>query len=120
MKALGLDKAADLDVQTTELATTVAGNPSNVGPTLPNTGRNGFRGPGVSMFNASLFRSIHLYRESEFQIRFEAFNVFNHAWLNNPNATVAGGTFGYITSFGPPYSPTQGARSLQFSGRFNF
>jgi hypothetical protein len=104
----------------TELATTVAGNPSNVGPTLPNTGRNGFRGPGVSMFNASLFRSIHLYRESEFQIRFEAFNVFNHAWLNNPNATVAGGTFGYITSFGPPYSPTQGARSLQFSGRFNF
>jgi hypothetical protein len=72
------------------------------------------------MFNASLFRSIHLYRESEFQIRFEAFNVFNHAWLNNPNATVAGGTFGYITSFGPPYSPTQGARSLQFSGRFNF
>jgi len=104
----------------TELATTVAGNPGNVGPTLPNTGRNLFRGPGVSMFNTSLFRSIHLYHESEFQIRFEAFNVFNHAWLNNPNTTVAGGTFGEITSFGPPYSPTQGARSLQFSGRFNF
>src|ERR1039457_1996384 len=49
-----------------------------------------------------------------------AFNVFNHAWLNYPTATVAGGTFGYITSFGPPYSPTQGARSLQFSGPFNF
>jgi hypothetical protein len=103
-----------------ELPTTVAGNPNNIGPTLPNTGRNSFRGPGVSVFNASLFRSIHLYRESEFQIRFEAFNVFNHAWLNNPNATVAGGTFGLITSFGPPFSPTQGARSLQFSGRFNF
>ena len=103
-----------------ELPNTIAGNPNNVGPTLPNTGRNSFRGPGVSMFNASLFRSIHLYRESEFQIRFEAFNVFNHAWLNNPNTTVDGGTFGYITSFGPPYSPTQGARSLQFSGRFNF
>ena len=103
-----------------ELPNTVAGNPSNVGPTLPNTGRNSFRGPGVSMFNASLFRSIHIYHESEFQIRFEAFNVFNHAWLNNPNTTVAGGTFGLITSFGPPYSPTQGARSLQFSGRINF
>jgi hypothetical protein len=114
-----------------ELPSTVAGNPNNVGPTLPNTGRNSFRGPGVSMFNASLFRSIHLYRESEFQIRFEAFNVFNHAWLNNPSATVNSnsnlnanppnyGTLGQITSFGPPYSPTQGARSLQFSGRFNF
>ncbi|MGD0096894.1 MAG: carboxypeptidase regulatory-like domain-containing protein [Terracidiphilus sp.] len=104
----------------TELPNTVAGNPNNVGPTLSNTGRNSCRGPGVSMFNASLFRSIHLYRESDFQIRFEAFNVFNHAWLNNPNATVAGGTFGYITSYGPPYSPTQGARSLQFSGRYSF
>jgi hypothetical protein len=114
-----------------EFATTVAGNPNNVGPTLPNTGRNSFRGPGVSMFNASLFRSIHLYRESEFQIRFEAFNVFNHAWLNNPSATVNSnanlgsnppnyGTLGEITTFGPPSSPTQGARSLQFSGRFNF
>lgn len=104
----------------TELPNTVVGNPSNVGPTLPNTGRNSFRGPGVSIFNTSLFRSIHVYRTSEFQIRFEAFNVFNHPWLNNPNTTVAGGTFGYITSFGPPYSPTQGSRSLQFGGRFNF
>ena len=114
-----------------EPTASVAGNPNNVGPTLPNTGRNSFRGPGVSMFNASLFRSFHLYRESEFQIRFEAFNLFNHAWLNNPNTTVNTnanltatpanyGALGQITSFGPPYSPTQGARSLQFSGRFNF
>ena len=49
--------------------------------------------------------------------------------LNSPAATVpstanvnAGnyGTFGTIQAFGPPYSQTQGARSLQFSGRFNF
>jgi hypothetical protein len=103
---------------------TVAGNPTNASPTLPNTHRNEFRGPGQSVFNASLFRSFHIYRESEFQIRFEAFNVFNHALLNNPNTgastnandTAGGtavGTFGYITSFG-------NARSLQFGGRFNF
>jgi hypothetical protein len=104
-----------------EPTASVAGNPNNAPPTLPNTGRNEFRGPGVSVFNASLFRAIHIYRESEFQIRFEALNLFNHAILtSNPNATVGGGTFGYITSFGPGYSPTQGARSLQFSGRFNF
>ena len=100
---------------------TVAGNPTNTSPTLPNTYRNEFRGPGVSVFNASIFRAIHVYRESEFQIRFEAFNLLNHPILtSNPNATVGGGTFGYITSFGPGYSPTQGSRSLQFSGRFNF
>jgi hypothetical protein len=104
--------------------------PTNASPNLPNTGRNEFRGPGVSVFNTSLFRAIHLYRETEFQIRIEAFNLLNHAILtSNPNATVpsaanvaAGnyGTFGLITSFGPAYSPTQGSRSLQFSGRFNF
>ena len=83
-----------------------------------------------SIFNTSMFRAFRIYRETEFQLRFEAFNVLNHAWLTNPNTTVpsaaniaAGnyGTFGLITSYGlPPYSPTAGARSLQFSGRFNF
>jgi hypothetical protein len=79
-----------------------------------NTHRNQFRGPGVTYINASVFRGFHIYGESEFQLRVEAFNVLNHAILSsNPNATVGGGTFGYITGFG-------GARSLQFSGRFNF
>jgi hypothetical protein len=112
-----------------EPTASVAGNPNNASPVLPNSGRDEFRGPGLSIFNTSLFRAFHIYRETEFQFRFEAFNVFNHAWLTNPNTTVPSaaniasgnyGTFGLITSYGPPYSPTQGARSLQFSGRFNF
>jgi hypothetical protein len=90
---------------------------------LPNTGRNEFRGPGQSVLNASLFRAFHLYHESEFQIRFEAFNVLNHPQLTNPSnltvptaaniATGSFGTFGLVTSFG-------NARSLQFGGRINF
>ena len=92
-------------------------------PVLPNTGRDEFRGPGQSLFNASIFRSFHIFRESEFQVRVEAFNVLNHALLTNPtNLTVpsaaniaAGnfGTFGLVTSFG-------NTRSLQFGGRLNF
>jgi hypothetical protein len=104
----------------TEPTTTVAGNPTSASPVFPNTGRNSFRGPGVSVFNASIVRSFHVYRESEIQLRCEAFNLFNHAWLNSPNATVAGGTFGYITSYGPPSSQTQGSRSLQLSARISF
>ena len=92
-----------------------------VAPHFGNTHRNEFRGPGTTLVNASIFRGFHIYKESEFQVRVEAFNLFNHALLfSNPNVTVAGATFGYITSFGQAYSPTQGARSLQFSGRFNF
>jgi hypothetical protein len=79
-----------------------------------NTHRNGFRGPGVTYVNASVFRGFHLYRESEFQVRVEAFNLLNHPQLtSNPNVTVGGGTFGYITSFGA-------TRTLQFSGRISF
>jgi hypothetical protein len=94
-----------------------------VAPVLPNTGRNEFRGPGQSVFNTSIFRGFHLYRSSEFQIRFEAFNVFNHPLLSNPSnltvptaANIANGnygTFGLVTSFGS-------TRSLQFGGRINF
>ncbi len=106
-----------------EVSYTATETPAQIAtPALPNTHRNEFRGPGQSVFNTSVFRAFHIYRESEFQIRFEAFNVFNHAILNNPNTTVPTaaniatgnyGTFGLITSFG-------NSRSLQFGGRFNF
>jgi hypothetical protein len=105
-----------------EPGASVALNPNNASPTFANTHRNEFRGPGQSVVNASLFRAFHIYHESEFQIRFEAFNLLNHPQLTNPNTTVPStanvnaqnyGTFGYITSFG-------GTRSLQFGGRFNF
>jgi hypothetical protein len=80
--------------------------------------RNAFRGPGMTYINASVFRSFHVYRESAFQIRFEAFNVLNHPILTNPNATIGAGTFGYTTTFGT--TPPQAPRVLQFGGRFNF
>jgi len=103
-----------------EPTATVAGNPTSVSPNFGNTRRNEFRGPGVTNVNASVSRSFKIYRESEFQVRVEAFNLANHAELvSNPNVTVGGGTFGYITSFalGNNASPT---RTIQFSGRINF
>jgi hypothetical protein len=97
-----------------EPAYTAAMTPAQIAPlVLPNTGRDQFRGPGNSVLNASAFRTVHVYRDANFQIRVEAFNVTNHPILNNPNTTVGGSTFGMITSFG-------NARSLQFGGRFSF
>jgi hypothetical protein len=105
-----------------EPSATVAGNPTSSSPNFGNTRRNEFRGPGVTNVNASLSRGFKIYRESEFLVRIEAFNVLNHAELvSNPNTTItpATGNFGYITSYGlgNNASPT---RTLQFSGRFNF
>jgi len=108
-----------------------AANTAIASPVFANTHRNEFRGPGTSVVNGSIYKGFHVYRESEFKFGVEVFNLFNHAYLNlnAPSATVpsttnleAGnyGTFGMITAFGPPYSPTQGARSLQFGGRYTF
>jgi hypothetical protein len=89
-------------------------------PRFGNTHRNEFRGPGVTDINASVFRGFHIFHESEFQVRVEAFNLLNHPQLIvNPNTTIGASTFGYITNF----SSTNNAnltRTLQFSGRFNF
>jgi hypothetical protein len=90
----------------------------NAQPHFGNTSRNEFRGPGVTGVNASIFRGFHIFRESEFQVRVEAFNLLNHPQLTtfsagSSNVTVGGGNFGYITSFG-------NTRTLQFGGRFNF
>ncbi len=97
---------------------------SAAAPVIPNTGRNQWRGPGNTQANASLVKSFPIYHESEFQFRFEAFNVFNHPWLNAPNTTVGSGTFGYITNFNSfqssTYGTNGGARQMQFSGRINF
>jgi hypothetical protein len=97
---------------------------SAAAPVLPNTGRNEFRGPGNTQTNASLVKNFHIYRESEIQLRFEAFNVFNHPWLNAPNTTVGSGTFGYITNFNAfnvaAFGTNAGSRQMQFSGRINF
>jgi hypothetical protein len=45
--------------------------------------------------------------------RFEAFNVFNHTNLGQPNSTVTNGNFGHITSASDP-------RILQFALRLNW
>jgi hypothetical protein len=105
---------------------TVFSNPteSAAAPKIPNTGRNEFRGPGNTQTNASLVKNFHIYRESEFQFRFEAFNVFNHPWLNNPNSQVGSGSTGFISNFNAfnvaAFGTNAGSRQMQFSGRINF
>jgi hypothetical protein len=108
-------------------------NTTIASPVFANTHRNQFRGPGTGVANASMYKGFHVYRTGEFKVGVEVFNLFNHPYLNlnSPQATVPSntnlsanppvyGTFGMITAFGPPYSQTGGARSMQFSGKFNF
>lgn len=65
-----------------------------------NTGRNAFRGPGLFNVDFSLGRSFRVPRAREgtvLTIRADAFNVLNHANLNNPDSLLGSPTFGLAT-----------------------
>ena len=71
-------------------------NPSVTG----NTGRNAFRGPGLYNSDISVARSFRVPRLREgtvLTLRADAFNVLNHANLNNPDNLYGSPTFGLAT-----------------------
>jgi hypothetical protein len=77
-----------------------------------NAGRNSLEQPGYQNWDASLFKGFHVAKRANFQLRLEAFNVFNHTQFGFANTTL-GGNFGQITS-------TRSARIVQVGGRFQF
>jgi hypothetical protein len=105
----------------------LANSPSIVG----NSGRNAFHGPGLYNIDLSLARSFSVPRLREgtrLTVRADAFNVLNHANLNNPDALVGSTTFGLATygrqgtaSGFPAVSPVnETARQFQLLVRVEF
>lgn len=84
--------------------------------TYGNLHRNAIHGPGVANTNFSLFKNFPIWENVAFQLRGEAFNVFNHPNPGNPNTTFGGTTFGFITGSNSNF----GARVLQVAGKINF
>ena len=56
------------------------------------SGRNSLRGPGLTNFDASLFRDFRLTERFKLQFRTEVFNVTNTPAFNNPGATASSPT----------------------------
>jgi hypothetical protein len=70
------------------------------GDVVGNTGRNAFRGPGLYNVDFSLARSFtapRLREGTRLTVRADAFNVLNHANLNNPDNLLGSPTFGLAT-----------------------
>jgi len=90
-----------------------------------NSRRSFFHGPGLNNFDTALLKTTKFTETKELQLRFEAFNVFNHAQFNGPNGLInagfpmvvggvnSGGTFGMVTSARDP-------RILQIGAKFLF
>ena len=70
--------------------------------TYGTAGRNILRGPNRQVVNFSTFKNFRARERLTFQFRFEAFNFFNHANFNLPNAAVGGVNNGHILGAADP------------------
>jgi hypothetical protein len=71
------------------------------------------RGPGIATTDLTLEKSIGLGGAKRFDVRVEAYNLFNRANFNIPGFTLGAADFGAISSARP-------ARTLQVGTRFSF
>lgn len=113
-------------------------NPAAFGavPTDPNTGnpirqgtlgRNYVRNPSFYALNTVLQRDFPVYEQCHLNFRVEAFNIFNHPNLGNPDTYLPDSTFGELiygstTTIGSSNQlyAMGASRSLQFSLKLQF
>ena len=78
-----------------------------------NSSRRFFHGPGLNNWNMALLKTTQITESKELQLRFEAFNLFNHAQFMNPTGEINSSTFGVVTSARDP-------RIMQVAAKFLF
>ena len=87
---------------------------SDFGPYPDNmTKRNAFRGPGFWNVDAALFKNFRVTEKVRLQLRFEAYNLFNHA-----NLFASTGEAELSTGFVP--ASFDGRRNIQIAGKIIF
>ncbi len=78
--------------------------------------RRFFYGPGIENFDAALHKNVRLAESKTLELRFEAFNIFNHAQFYGPasvNGNITSASFGQIVSAASP-------RLIQMAAKFSF
>ncbi len=81
--------------------------------TYGNLSRNAFRQPSYYNVDLSVSRTFPVHEQLKFQLRMEAFNMFNHPNFNAFTTAFNSGTFGNATGAADP-------RIFQLAGKFNF
>ncbi|HXY52930.1 MAG TPA: carboxypeptidase regulatory-like domain-containing protein [Terriglobales bacterium] len=74
--------------------------------------RRFFHGPGLNNFNMALLKDTKITESTELQLRFEAFNLFNHAQFINPSGEINSSSFGVVNSAHEPRIMQIGAKFL--------
>ena len=79
-----------------------------------NLGYNALRGPSAFTFDFALHKTFNITERQLLTFRAEAFNLFNHAVFNAPDATFASPTFGFITT------AASDGRNIQLALKYRF
>jgi hypothetical protein len=79
---------------------------------LGNSRRRFFHGPGLNNFDMALAKSTKITESKELQLRFEAFNLFNHAQFINPTGEINANDFGMVNNARAPRIMQIGAKFL--------
>ncbi|MGB7022885.1 MAG: carboxypeptidase regulatory-like domain-containing protein [Candidatus Acidiferrales bacterium] len=87
-----------------------------------------FHGPGIQMWDLSLFKQFKFTERYQLQFRTEFFNAFNHPNFGNPNANIAPGSIGSFGKVSNTLAPILGTdsggpgdpREIQFALKFYF
>ncbi len=90
------------------------GYPNNRG--FGNLGRNVLRGPNQKRFDLGLSKTTRLTENTSFELRADAFNLFNNVNFANPNNVIGTSS----TDFGLITDTIGGARVVQFAAKFRF
>lgn len=72
-----------------------------------------FYGPGFNNWTLGLHKDTRIREDMDVQIRFEAFNTFNHAQFNTPVGSFTSGQFGTVTGAASP-------RIMQVAAKITF
>ena len=80
--------------------------------TFGNSGRNTLDGPGYQNVNLAILKYVALGKDLRLQLRAEAFNLFNHANFDLPDAFFGSPTFGRILSAQSPRRVQFGVKAI--------
>jgi hypothetical protein len=88
--------------------------------TIGDANRNPFRGPGLNFWDMALEKDIRFTESKRLELRWEAFDVFNHANFAAPNNTFGTPTFGQVSGVNTAISTLGSGRVVQLAAKVYF
>jgi len=92
----------------------------NQGSAFGNLGRNVVIGPGFQNTDFAIVRNIRIHEAMNFQIRADAYDIFNHPNFSSPTTSIGSSTLGLIGATRTTSGDFGSSRQIQLALKFQF